>query len=191
MRARAEIGFWGSFLRTFSIFVLAGIVILALVLQVIPRVMGGGSLTVLSGSMSPTINAGDVIAIRGVAEGDIRVGDIVTFQPYSDDPTLVTHRVVAMGVGPDEVTFTTQGDANTAADDPILAEQIVGVYMYRVPYVGYFLHLFSGLTFLPILIGAGLVIVALLLVFPPRRRPPRTDAVPGSRRAYREEQRSS
>lgn len=186
MRDRADYGFWETFLRTFSVFVIVLIVIMALILQVVPRMLGGGSLTVLTGSMSPTINPGDVITIRDIAPEDLTVGDIVTFQPFSDDPTLVTHRIVAMAVGPDQLTFTTQGDANTARDDPIIGEQIVGVYMYRVPFLGYFLNLFSGLTFLPILIGVGLVITAILLIFPPRRRTPRPAASPGSRRARRE-----
>lgn len=109
---------------------------MALALAVVPRLLGGAALTVLSGSMEPLYSAGDVVVVVPAKPGEIQVGDVVTFQPVSGDPTLITHRVVAMPLG-GETRFVTRGDANGADDDPILAEQVMGRAVYHVPAVGH------------------------------------------------------
>ena len=88
----------------------------------IPQVLGGTTLTVLTGSMQPAINPGDIVAVFPVYPSDLRTGDIVTFQPSSGDPTLITHRIVAAN----GATFVTRGDANTANDPELIADQIQG-----------------------------------------------------------------
>ncbi len=116
--------------------VIAAIAIGALVM-VTPRLMGGDALTVLTGSMQPTLNPGDVIAVTPVADADVRLGDIVTFQPVSGDPTLVTHRIVDIDSSGVERVFITRGDANSADDDPIIGDQIQGRMLYTVPLLGW------------------------------------------------------
>lgn len=95
-------------------------------------------MTVLTGSMEPVISPGDMIVVRGVdSPADVRVGDVVTFQPVSNDPALITHRVVEKRFGSGSgVSFVTRGDANGADDDPIVFDQVVGEYVYHVPFVG-------------------------------------------------------
>jgi signal peptidase len=119
--------------------VAALVLALVLALVVVPRALGGTALTVLSGSMEPGLSPGDVVAVRGVDDpaATTQVGDVVAFQPTSDDPTLVTHRVVAKKFTSDGTWFVTRGDANGADDDPIQAVQIKGVVMYSVPWIGY------------------------------------------------------
>ncbi|MDR2381453.1 MAG: signal peptidase I [Bifidobacteriaceae bacterium] len=120
---------------------------LAVALALVPKVVGGAALTVLTGSMQPSLAPGDMIVVAGVddAASEIAVGDVVTFMPYPDDPTLVTHRVVGKSVSAqDGVSFITQGDANSAEDDPIGAHQIRGRFLYAVPYVGYVTTWFSA-----------------------------------------------
>ncbi|QAY64604.1 signal peptidase I [Xylanimonas allomyrinae] len=120
------------------------LVAVVVLLSVIPRVTGGASLTVLTGSMEPTFSPGDVIVVRGVSEDDVctdvGIGDIVTYFPRPEDPALVTHRVVGVTVGAfDDGTscrLVTQGDDNTAADDPVSPAQVRGRFLYRFPRVG-------------------------------------------------------
>lgn len=114
--------------------------VLALVaVVVVPRAVDGAALTVLTGSMEPTFSPGDVVVIRGVddAAREVQIGDAVTFQPVSDDPALVTHRVVGKSFSSSGTTFTTRGDANGADDDPIAPAQIKGKVMFSVPWVGH------------------------------------------------------
>lgn len=123
---------------------------LALAIVVVPRVMGWVPLTILTGSMEPTIPTGSQVVVEPV-EGDedaqsLQIGDVVTFMPYPDDQTLVTHRIVSRSVGTDgSVSFTTQGDANGAADPwELTATQLRGVVRYHVPYAGYVATLLDG-----------------------------------------------
>lgn len=90
----------------------------------IPKVLGHEPLTVLSGSMSPTIEAGDVIWVD-TSDTSPGIGDIVTFHPKAHDPTMITHRVIAVNSGTERV-YITQGDANGSADEPIVQAQIIG-----------------------------------------------------------------
>lgn len=114
-------------------------VLLALALAVVPRIMGGMALTVLTGSMEPLYSPGDMVAVKAANPDEIQVGDVVTFQPTSGDPLLITHRVITKQLGgtPDGTLFVTQGDANGAPDEPIVAAQIKGQVMYHVPYIGH------------------------------------------------------
>jgi signal peptidase I len=111
----------------------------AVALAVVPRVLDGAALTVLTGSMVPTYNPGDMVVVRGVhdAEREIQIGDVVSFQPEPNDPTLITHRVVGKTFTSEGTQFITRGDANSADDDPLLPKQIKGKAVYHVPWVGH------------------------------------------------------
>jgi len=161
---------------------------LALAVAVIPWALGGAALTLLSGSMEPWARAGDMVVVRPVDADDLRLGDVVTFQERSGDPTLVTHRIVGR-LGPDDQgrdRLITRGDANGANDPPIVTDQVMGRVMYRVPWVG---HLAHGVgDHRPLVVGgvaALLVGYGLLTLARPRRRGPDTastePAGPGSR----------
>ncbi|MFE6234929.1 signal peptidase I [Cellulosimicrobium sp. NPDC057862] len=135
-------------------------VLLALVAAVVvlPALLGAAPLTVLTGSMEPALSPGDVVVVRPVDPADVHVGDVVTFQPVSDDPSLVTHRVVGVTQGAEGVAgLTTRGDANDAADDPIVPDQVQGRVAYSVPLVGHLTNASWG----PTVLRAGAV--ALLL----------------------------
>jgi len=117
-------------------------VILTVALVVVPKVTGGMSLTVLTGSMRPGINPGDVVVTRGVdtaQAANLNIGDVITFLPYPDDPTLVTHRIIGKAIGASGVSFITQGDNNNVADSwgPVHDFQVRGDVLYVVPKVGW------------------------------------------------------
>ncbi|HEY4558032.1 MAG TPA: signal peptidase I [Enteractinococcus sp.] len=121
--------------------VLVGLLLLVLAVTVIPKVLGGAGLAVLSGSMEPTYSPGDMVI--SVPQEDYAIGDVVTFQPVSGDPTLVTHRIVGHRGGDHGVSYVTRGDANANEDDPIVHAQIMGKVIYHVPYVGYVTQAFG------------------------------------------------
>lgn len=155
------------------------VVVLALAVAVVavPKALGAVPLTVLSGSMEPVLSPGDVVVVRPVPADDLRIGDVVTFQPVSEDPSLVTHRVVGIGTTGGAVgSFTTRGDANGADDEPIVADQVVGRVAYSVPLVGHLTNASWGPTAVTTaaaaLIGYGL----LMLVLPDRTRRGTSDA---------------
>ncbi|GAA2015825.1 signal peptidase I [Microbacterium ulmi] len=116
-----------------------GLVLLIAVLTIIvPKVVGGVPLTVLSPSMQPTLPVGTLLIVRPVTPEELRIGDVVSFQPYPLDPTLVTHRVVGITQHQDGTfVFTTQGDANATVDDPVYGKQVRAVLMYSIPLLGW------------------------------------------------------
>ncbi|MFC4553973.1 signal peptidase I [Georgenia faecalis] len=137
--------------RTVALWVVLGaVVVIAGLLIVLPRLMGWVPLTLLTGSMDPTIPTGSQVVVDRIeGEADavaLHIGDVITFMPYADDPTLVTHRVVGRtSAGDGSVTFTTRGDA-TMMEDPwtLSAEQVRGVVRYHVPYAGYAANVLDG-----------------------------------------------
>ena len=74
----ATIARWA--VRAALLFVLSLIVAALAVLIVIPRTTHGAAMTVLTGSMSPTIPTGSVVIVRPVDPGTLHVGDVATYQ---------------------------------------------------------------------------------------------------------------
>lgn len=118
--------------------VISAAVALIAIAVVIPRVGGGTPYTVLTGSMRPGMPPGTMVVVRPIDPDDITIGTVVTYQLESGKPTVVTHRVVGIGFTADgKRAFTTQGDANNAADsEPVREVQIRGARWYSVPVVG-------------------------------------------------------
>lgn len=119
--------------------VLALVVLALLSVTVGPLVLPYKALTVLSGSMEPTIHVGAVIIDTPINASDVKVGDIITFQRPDHPNELVTHRVVQIETGPSgQKQWITKGDANNATD----AWRIPAVgsgykYSFSIPYAGW------------------------------------------------------
>jgi signal peptidase I len=101
--------------------VVRGIVAVAVVafagLAVGPHVLGYRTMTMLTGSMSPVIDPGDVTIVTPLPVDDVAVGMIIAYHIPIDDHRVVSHRVVGVTQTPDgSVTVRTKGDANAAAD---------------------------------------------------------------------------
>jgi len=112
---------------------------------------------VRSESMKPAVNMGDLIItgpLNGPINGEVKPGTIVTYE-YSKE--LITHRVQSI----DGTALVTQGDAVEDPDSwPVTMSDVRGVYLFRIPYVGYvtsFVQTKSG-WFLSIIIPAALLV---------------------------------
>ena len=130
-----EPGMWRGVLSGMFTAVLVGLLLILGAVVVVPKMLGGAGLTVLSSSMEPTYSPGDMVI--SVPQDRYAVGDVVTFQPVSGDPTLITHRIVAHRTSDTAVSYVTRGDANGNVDEPIVGGQIMGKVIYHVPYVGH------------------------------------------------------
>ena len=93
---------------------------------------------VLTDSMSPEIQSGDLIICRQVDAEDVQVGDVISFfDPAGNGSSVVTHQVVGIDQEADGLYFTTRGIANNADDAmPVPAENLVGTYKTRIPGAG-------------------------------------------------------
>lgn len=92
---------------------------------------------VLSGSMSPVFEAGDVIVIKPVPSASIQKGDIITFRDSEKSRMVITHRVTEI-VNENGLVFKTKGDANDGIDQgTVAAGNVLGKYTLRIPYLGW------------------------------------------------------
>src|SRR4051795_11772213 len=87
------------------------------VLAVGPHVFGYRTMTMLTGSMSPQIDPGDVVVSTPLDVQDVTEGMVISYHIPIDDHRVVTHRVVSVEHGTDgSITVQTKGDANDAVD---------------------------------------------------------------------------
>jgi signal peptidase len=143
-RRRGEL--WRAAWTGISAGVLAIIIGLALAIVVVPRAEGATPLTVLTGSMRPHLPPGTLLVVRPVKADDIRIGDVITYEPNPDDATtVISHRVIAItSTTAGARIFTVQGDANNAPDAPVMAKQVVARLWYSVPLLGWVNSWLSG-----------------------------------------------
>ena len=92
-------------------------------------ILGYTAFEVVTGSMSGTIEIGDVIIVKLLNQDEIHEGNIVVFK---QDGNLITHRVKRIA----EDKVITKGDANNAEDEPIKKEDIVGKVIRTMPNAG-------------------------------------------------------
>jgi len=115
---------------------LLALIALLLIVSAFPITGNFKVLTVLSGSMEPAIHTGSIVAVKPA--GDYKIGDIITFGPYSKTQAPVTHRIAEIKVVGGQPVYITKGDANNAADTREIAKKdIVGKVLFSLPYVGY------------------------------------------------------
>ena len=87
------------------------------VLAIGPHVLGYRTMTMLTGSMSPQIDPGDVVLSTPLDVQDVTEGMVISYHIPIDDHRVVTHRVVSVEHTADGgVTVQTKGDANEAVD---------------------------------------------------------------------------
>lgn len=131
--------------RVLAWMVILGIGSIVMIAVLIPRIAGATPYVVLTGSMRPAMPPGTLVVVKPVKGEDVAIGDVVTYQLKSGEPTVVTHRVVAMNSFQGKPIFQTQGDANNAPDEKWVRQvQIRGVAWYAVPYLGYVTSAITG-----------------------------------------------
>lgn len=129
----------------------------------VPSVGGMFPMIVLTDSMYPVIESGDLIICHTAEADEIQVDDVISFyDPMGSGTSVVTHRVMEVIVDDGEIQFRTKGDNNNAEDTALVpAENLIGTYQSRIPAVGHvamFMQTTPGLIVccvLPILLLVG------------------------------------
>jgi signal peptidase len=105
----------------------------------IPSVFSGSLAIVRSSSMEPAMRAGALAVMLPIDAEDVKVGDIIAFDPPwdSDPDVVVSHRVIAVHRD-GQLLFDTKGDA-TEDSDPyyVPAQSVHGKVVFSIPYLGY------------------------------------------------------
>lgn len=123
-------------------FVIALLVILFVIVVVLQRFSNNKlsffnfrMFTVVSGSMRPTYDIGDVLISKETDASKIKVGDTISYlgRAGSFRDKVITHKVV--GIEKDEngkYVFRTKGTANLVEDPLVYQDQLYGVVVYKV-----------------------------------------------------------
>ena len=133
----------------------------------VPSIGGTLPLIVLTDSMYPEIESGDLIICHTAEAKDIKVNDIISFfDPAGNGTSIVTHRVIEIVEENGEIFFRTRGDYNNTEDKELVpAENLVGVYKTRIAGAGHvamFMQSTAGLIIcvvLPIILLVGYDII--------------------------------
>ncbi len=129
----------------------------------VPRIGKWLPLVVMTDSMYPEIESGDLIICEVVDAEDVKVRDVIAFfDPAGNGTSVVTHRVIDIFEKDGQIYFTTQGDANNTADSkPVPGNKLVGLYNSRIGGLGHvimFMQTTEGLLLcvvLPIILLIG------------------------------------
>lgn len=129
----------------------------------VPSIGGAFPLIVLTDSMYPEIESGDLIICNTTEAKDIKVNDVISFfDPAGNGTSIVTHRVIEIVEEDGEILFRTRGDNNNTEDKELVpAENLVGVYKMRIAGAGHiamFMQSTAGLivcVVLPIILLVG------------------------------------
>jgi signal peptidase len=105
----------------------------------VPNIGGVLPLIVLTDSMFPEIEKGDLIICHTLDASEVKEGDVISFfDPAGNGTSIVTHRVMEIINENGKLSFRTKGDGNNAEDkDPVPAENLVAAYDFRIPNAGY------------------------------------------------------
>ena len=125
----------------------------------LPGVLGVKPAVVLSGSMDPAIQVGDLIFVNDCDPAALKEGDVVC---YLSSGKAITHRIVSIAEGDDgQPRLVTKGDANNAEDRLAVSfDQVQGQWSgARVPGLG------NAILFMQTPAGMILFIVCPLALF--------------------------
>lgn len=99
------------------------------------RIVGLNVYNVVSGSMAPVYNVGDLIYVKSVDPATLKPGDDITFV-LNEDLVVATHRVVSVDV--ENQHIYTKGVANKDADkSPVHFKNVIGTPVFKIPVLGY------------------------------------------------------
>lgn len=117
-----------------------------------PNFLGIKTYVIISGSMLPELNIGDIVVVKNIEENELQNGDIISFR---EGQSIVTHRIIEIENSSDnQKYFKTKGDNNNSADDnTINIDVIEGKVITSIPFIGNIVLLLQGkITIILILI---------------------------------------
>ena len=120
-----------------------------------PSLFGKKAFVIISGSMIPEIQIGDVVIINDT--NDVKVGDIIAFRR---DSTVIVHRIVKEMNVNGQTMYQTKGDNNNVEDKELVTvPTIEGLLIGKIPFIGKILMwLYNNLSIVIVVIIIILII---------------------------------
>lgn len=117
---------------------------------------------VLTGSMAPAINTGDVILTTPITRKEPRIGDVIAYQAKrfnGQSVAVFSHRIVGGNI---DSGFIVKGDSNKSPDTQKPKRgDILGVVILVIPYIGNLLTAKALFLLVPSLFGFWLILDAI------------------------------
>ncbi|CAN1645173.1 sigpep_I_arch, signal peptidase I [Candidatus Nanopelagicaceae bacterium] len=117
---------------------------------------------VLTGSMEPAINTGDIIITTPITRKVPKIGDVVAYQAKrfnGDNVAVFSHRIIS---GDLKSGFVVKGDANKSPDNQKpKAPDILGVVIFVIPFLGNILTPKALFLLVPCIFGLWLIMDAM------------------------------
>ena len=117
-----------------------------------PSFFGYKTFVIVSGSMLPELQIGDIVVIKNVEQSDINEEDIISFR---EGNAIVTHRVKEIIEG-ENIQYRTKGDANNAEDANLVEiGDVEGEYSFKIPKLGKIIIFMQN--------KVGIIVIAILI----------------------------
>ena len=117
---------------------------------------------VLTGSMEPSISAGDIIITTPISRKEPMVGDVIAYQAKrfnGENVAVFSHRIIS---GDIQNGFVVKGDANKTPDNQKpKAPDILGVVIFVIPFLGNILTPKALFLLVPCIFGLWLIMDAM------------------------------
>jgi len=111
---------------------------------------------VMTGSMEPNYNIGDLIVVKHVKQDEIKIDDVITFDVGNDRDTI-SHRVIDTKEQDGNIQYQTKGDNNNAPDTELVDyDQIQGKVIFKISKFGMIL---TELT-----TGTGAIVIVAIAI---------------------------
>lgn len=102
--------------------------------SVTPSFLGIKTYVIISGSMEPDLNIGDIVIAKDTNKEELKVGDIICFR---QGQSVITHRISEIIETSDDIEYKTKGDNNNSQDSGTITEKLIeGKVINKIPYLG-------------------------------------------------------
>lgn len=120
-----------------------------------PDFFGKKAFVIVSGSMIPEIEIGDIVIINDTQ--DVNINDIIAFRR---DSNIIVHRIINKMEVNGKTMYQTKGDNNNIPDTELVdVSDIEGIYINKIPYIGKLLmFLYNNLAIVVVIIVVILIV---------------------------------
>ena len=118
---------------------------------------------IISESMIPKYNIGDVLVVKSIEPQNIKVGDDIAYigQESTFNQKIVTHQVIKINYENGEYIFHTKGIANILEDPLVHQNQVFGKVVYKI----WILSLISKILSNVYVVFFGIFVPIVILIF--------------------------
>lgn len=117
---------------------------------------------VISGSMEPDYEKGDILVVKQTDPEQLKVGQVIVYcgKEGQVDGKIVTHKIVRIEKHNGEKIFYTKGISNMIEDPEVKADQIYGVVKYKMIVLSFINKLMYNIYFFYfiLIIPTGIII---------------------------------